>query len=68
LAFLNTIPGLPTEAAENLPWLTAEQMVEVDRAMVEGFGILLLQMMELAGRHLAQLARHLFAWTPSSTW
>ena len=53
---------------EKLPWLTAEQMIEVDRAMVEDFGILLLQMMELAGRHLAQLARYLFAWTPSSTW
>jgi len=68
LAFLNTIPRLPTEAAENLPWLTAEQMIEVDRAMVEDLGILLLQMMELAGPHLAQLARNLFAWTPSSTW
>jgi len=42
------------------PWITAEQMLEVDRAMVEDFGIELLQMMELAGRHLAHLARERF--------
>jgi NAD(P)H-hydrate epimerase len=57
---MNTIPRLPMDAAENLPWLTAEQMAEVDRAMVEDLGILLLQMMELAGSHLAQLARERF--------
>ncbi len=39
------------------PWVTAEQMAEVDRAMVEDYGIGLIQMMELAGRHLADLAR-----------
>ncbi len=41
-------------------WLTAEQMAEVDRAMVDDYGILLPQMMELAGRHLADLARERF--------
>jgi len=40
----------------DLPDLTTEQMREVDRTMVEELGILLLQMMENAGRHLAELA------------
>ena len=40
-----------------LPFLTTEQMVEVDRAMIEDFQILLIQMMENAGRNLAQVAR-----------
>ena len=40
-----------------LPALTTEQMREVDRAMIEDFGITLMQMMENAGRHLATLAR-----------
>lgn len=35
-------------------------MVDVDRLMVEDFGITLLQMMENAGRHLAHLARDRF--------
>lgn len=38
------------------PAVTAQQMREVDRAMVEEFGIELLQMMENAGRSLAELA------------
>ena len=45
---------------QNLPWLTAKQMAEVDRALVQDYGILLPQMMELAGRHLACLARERF--------
>lgn len=44
----------------SLPWLRAEQMREVDRAMVEDYGIWLVQMMEHAGLHLARLARHRF--------
>ncbi|HVA58582.1 MAG TPA: NAD(P)H-hydrate epimerase [Gemmatimonadaceae bacterium] len=48
------------QAAAELPWLTVTQMIEVDRAMVEDYGIVLLQMMELAGRHLAHLARARF--------
>lgn len=40
-----------------LPALTAAQMIEVDRLMVERFGIGLEQMMENAGRNLAALAR-----------
>jgi len=35
-------------------------MVEIDRSMIEDFGIELLQMMENAGRHLAQLTRDRF--------
>ncbi len=40
-----------------IPWVTSRQMLEVDRAMVEDLGIQLLQMMENAGRCLADLAR-----------
>ncbi len=40
----------------DLPWISTSQMVEVDRLMVEDFGISLIQMMENAGRHLARLA------------
>ena len=42
--------------AESLPGLTADQMAEVDRVMIEDLGIELLQMMENAGRNLALLA------------
>ncbi len=37
-------------------WLTEAQMIEVDRVMIEDLGIELIQMMENAGRNLAQLA------------
>ena len=40
----------------HLPFLTSKQMIEVDRAMIEDYGILLIQMMENAGRNLANLA------------
>jgi len=43
-----------------IPYLTTQQMIEVDRLMVEVFGIKLVQMMENAGRHLAVLARKRF--------
>jgi NAD(P)H-hydrate epimerase len=39
-----------------LPDLTTEQMREVDRLMVEQYGISMVQMMENAGRNLADLA------------
>ncbi len=42
-----------------LPSLTAKQMREVDRIMVEEYGIGLLQMMEEAGRNLTEVARTL---------
>lgn len=41
----------------NLPWLTTAQMVEVDRLMIEEWHISLVQMMENAGRSLAEMAR-----------
>jgi NAD(P)H-hydrate epimerase len=40
-----------------VPYLTTEQMMEVDRAMMEDYGIGLVQMMENAGMNLAHLAR-----------
>lgn len=44
--------SFPT-AQPDLPFLTEAQMREVDRAMIEDFGVSLLQMMENAGRNLA---------------
>jgi NAD(P)H-hydrate epimerase len=40
-----------------IPALTREQIVAVDRAMAEKYGILPIQLMENAGRHFAHLAR-----------
>jgi NAD(P)H-hydrate epimerase len=42
-----------------IPFITAQQMAKVDRLMVEEFGISLLQMMENAGRNLAEWARRM---------
>ncbi len=42
-----------------LPALTTTQMAEVDRLMIEEYGILLMQMMENAGRNLAEQARRM---------
>lgn len=42
---------------DDLPYLTVPQMIEVDRAMMEDFGIDLVRMMENAGRALAHLVR-----------
>jgi NAD(P)H-hydrate epimerase len=42
-----------TESGVSIPAVTAEQMREVDRIAVEGFGLGILQMMENAGRNLA---------------
>ncbi len=46
-----------TSEFHNLPVLTTNQMVEVDRLMIEEWGITLIQMMENAGRNFAELAR-----------
>ena len=43
-----------------IPALTAQQMREVDRIMVDDLGIELMQMMENAGRNLAELALRRF--------
>jgi NAD(P)H-hydrate epimerase len=50
---------IPT-VTDPIPYLSAEQMREVDRLMVEDYGIGLPQMMEHAGRHLAHVARERF--------
>jgi NAD(P)H-hydrate epimerase len=42
-----------------VPWLSVDQMREIDRIMVEELGISLVRMMENAGRSLACVARHL---------
>ncbi len=43
--------------AQLVPAVTAAQMREIDRLMVETYGVSLLQMMELAGHALAHLVR-----------
>lgn len=43
--------------SKEIPVLTTQQMVEVDRLMIEEFQIELIQMMENAGRNFAELAR-----------
>ncbi len=48
---------IPTIDAGRVPFLTTEQMIEVDRAMLDDYRIDLVRMMESAGRNLAQLAR-----------
>ncbi len=45
----------PPVNADELGWLTEQQMIEVDRVMIEDLRIELIQMMENAGRHLASL-------------
>lgn len=49
-----------SNAPLDIPFITTDQMREVDRSMVEDYGILLIQMMENAGRNLAVLARRRF--------
>ncbi len=46
--------------AADVPYLTTDQMIEVDRAMMEDYRIDLIRMMENAGRNLAHLARERF--------
>lgn len=55
-----------TLSRRGIPALTAEQMREVDRVMVEDLHIELIQMMENAGRNLAELAMARFAPTSVS--
>lgn len=50
-------PAFPVSRASALPTVTAAQMSEVDRLAVDEFGIDVLQMMEHAGSHLAELVR-----------
>jgi NAD(P)H-hydrate epimerase len=50
---------IPTITVE-VPYLTTDQMIEVDRAMIDDYKIELIQMMENAGHNLAHLARERF--------
>src|SRR5216684_6668292 len=50
---------IPTVESGPVPWLSVEQMREVDRVMVDKLGVSLVRMMENAGRNLAELARYL---------
>jgi NAD(P)H-hydrate epimerase len=52
---------ITTVDRRDVPTLTTDQMREVDRAMVEDLHIELIQMMENAGRSLAELALARFA-------
>lgn len=47
-------PAIPPAS---VPWLSVDQMIEVDRLMIEEMQIALIQMMENAGRNLAMVAR-----------
>ena len=51
----------PAVARSQLPVLTTAEMVEVDRLMIEEYDIRLIQMMENAGRNLADLAQAMLA-------
>ena len=42
-----------------IPAITTQQMIQVDRLMIEEYGIQLIQMMENAGKSLAELSRNL---------
>ncbi len=44
----------------NVPFISRDQMIEVDRLMIDVYAITLLQMMENAGRSLAIIARERF--------
>ena len=46
--------------ADEVAWISADQMREVDRIMIEDVGIELIQMMENAGRNLARLVLDLY--------
>jgi NAD(P)H-hydrate repair Nnr-like enzyme with NAD(P)H-hydrate epimerase domain len=50
-----------------IPFITTQQMVEVDRLMIEAYDIQLIQMMENAGRNLAELGRRMLGGNLRST-
>ncbi len=51
---------IPTMIVTDVPFLTIDEMIEVDRAMIDDYHIDLARMMENAGRDLAHLARERF--------
>jgi len=50
-------PAIPVLPASHVPAISAAQMAEVDRSAIEDYGVTLLQMMEQAGAHLAEVVR-----------
>ncbi len=54
---MNYADGMPSISANRLPAVTRVEMAEVDRLMIEEFGIDLIKMMENAGLQLATLVR-----------
>ncbi|MEA2530014.1 MAG: NAD(P)H-hydrate epimerase, partial [Thermomicrobiales bacterium] len=48
------------DTRQAIPALTANQMAEIDRIMLEEFGVETLQLMEVAGRAVAVFARRRF--------
>jgi NAD(P)H-hydrate epimerase len=54
---IETTSGFPVGRASSIPTVTAAEMAEVDGLAVYEFGIDILQMMEQAGSHLAELVR-----------
>ncbi|MEO8468227.1 MAG: NAD(P)H-hydrate epimerase [Chloroflexota bacterium] len=50
-----TESSVPIVSASEVPTVSAAQMADVDRLAIEDFGITLLQMMEQAGSHLAEV-------------
>jgi NAD(P)H-hydrate epimerase len=54
---MSPAPALPAVPAASIPALTAAETAEVDRLAIEVYGITLVQMMEQAGSHLAEVVR-----------
>ena len=52
---------------KEIPFISVKQMIEVDRLMMEDFGISLIQMMENAGRNLAIFITSNMGLMPSNT-
>ncbi len=46
--------------SDDVGWINEEEMIEVDRVMIEDLGIVLLQMMENAGRNLARVVLDIY--------
>jgi NAD(P)H-hydrate epimerase len=54
---IETAGGIPVIRASSVPTVTAAQMAAVDGLAVDEFGLDILQMMEQAGSHLAEVIR-----------
>ena len=54
---IETSGAFPVSRASSIPMVSAAEMAEVDGLAVDEFGIDILQMMEQAGSHLAELVR-----------